>query len=181
MTLLSLCCRKNSRLHIPSARVQDSGNYMCVVENDSGSSNSTSTVQVQSSKLQANAYNSMINCIIFHQLIECCRVPKGNVFHLVLHSLCIPNPAADIIRLYFNTLYCTPKLCFAKETVLLFQTFSIWVGFKRFFFSLLNFVWQQIWKHLFPKSFAWQMPHHQSFSNMPRHWSPCTIQLTASL
>ncbi|XP_046723527.1 neuregulin 2a isoform X4 [Silurus meridionalis] len=40
--------KKNSKVQISSARLQDSGNYMCVVENDSGSSNSTSTVHVQS-------------------------------------------------------------------------------------------------------------------------------------
>ncbi|XP_060792266.1 neuregulin 2a isoform X2 [Neoarius graeffei] len=40
--------KKNSKVQIASARLEDSGNYMCVVENDSGSSNSTSTVHVQS-------------------------------------------------------------------------------------------------------------------------------------
>ncbi|XP_027012109.1 neuregulin 2a isoform X6 [Tachysurus fulvidraco] len=40
--------KKNSKVQITSARLEDSGNYMCVVENDSGSSNSTSTVHVQS-------------------------------------------------------------------------------------------------------------------------------------
>ncbi|KAF5908906.1 pro-neuregulin-2, membrane-bound isoform isoform X1, partial [Clarias magur] len=40
--------KKNSKVQITSARPDDSGNYMCVVENDSGSSNSTSTVHVQS-------------------------------------------------------------------------------------------------------------------------------------
>ncbi|XP_053335274.1 neuregulin 2a isoform X5 [Clarias gariepinus] len=40
--------KKNSKIQITSARLGDSGNYMCVVENDSGSSNSTSTVHVQS-------------------------------------------------------------------------------------------------------------------------------------
>ncbi|MCI4386484.1 hypothetical protein PGIGA_G00062870 [Pangasianodon gigas] len=42
--------KKNSKVQIANARLEDSGNYMCVVENDSGSSNSTSTVHVQSSK-----------------------------------------------------------------------------------------------------------------------------------
>ncbi|XP_026794384.1 neuregulin 2a isoform X6 [Pangasianodon hypophthalmus] len=40
--------KKNSKVQIANARLEDSGNYMCVVENDSGSSNSTSTVHVQS-------------------------------------------------------------------------------------------------------------------------------------
>ncbi|GAA6095564.1 neuregulin 2a isoform X5 [Tachysurus ichikawai] len=44
--------KKNSKVQITSARLEDSGNYMCVVENDSGSSNSTSTVHVQSSWLK---------------------------------------------------------------------------------------------------------------------------------
>ncbi|XP_037402202.1 neuregulin 2a isoform X5 [Pygocentrus nattereri] len=40
--------KKNSKIQIASARLEDSGNYMCVVENEGGSSNSTSTVHVQS-------------------------------------------------------------------------------------------------------------------------------------
>ncbi|XP_066501600.1 neuregulin 2a isoform X2 [Hoplias malabaricus] len=39
---------KHSKVQIVRARMKDSGNYMCVVENDRGSSNSTSTVHVQS-------------------------------------------------------------------------------------------------------------------------------------
>uniref|UniRef100_A0A4W4H1L1 Uncharacterized protein n=1 Tax=Electrophorus electricus TaxID=8005 RepID=A0A4W4H1L1_ELEEL len=40
--------KKNSKIQIASARLEDSGNYMCVVENEGGSNNSTSTVHVQS-------------------------------------------------------------------------------------------------------------------------------------
>ncbi|KAI4884649.1 hypothetical protein NFI96_002735 [Prochilodus magdalenae] len=43
--------KKNSKVQIASARLEDSGNYMCVVENEGGSSNSTSTVHVQSIRL----------------------------------------------------------------------------------------------------------------------------------
>ncbi|XP_076836539.1 pro-neuregulin-2, membrane-bound isoform-like isoform X2 [Brachyhypopomus gauderio] len=40
--------KKNSRIKIASAQLEDSGNYMCVVENQGGTSNGTSTVRVQS-------------------------------------------------------------------------------------------------------------------------------------
>ncbi|CAG00535.1 unnamed protein product, partial [Tetraodon nigroviridis] len=40
--------QKNSRVQINKARVEDSGNYTCVVENLLGKDNSTGTVQVQS-------------------------------------------------------------------------------------------------------------------------------------
>ncbi|XP_049322442.1 neuregulin 2a isoform X4 [Astyanax mexicanus] len=40
--------KKNSKVQISSARLEDAGSYMCVVENEDGSSNRTSTVNVQS-------------------------------------------------------------------------------------------------------------------------------------
>ncbi|KAK1787390.1 hypothetical protein P4O66_002884 [Electrophorus voltai] len=45
--------KKNSKIQIASARLEDSGNYMCVVENEGGSNNSTSTVHVQSTAVEA--------------------------------------------------------------------------------------------------------------------------------
>ncbi|TWW74744.1 Pro-neuregulin-2, membrane-bound isoform [Takifugu flavidus] len=42
--------QKNSRVQINRARVEDSGNYTCVVENLLGKDNSTGTVHVQSSE-----------------------------------------------------------------------------------------------------------------------------------
>uniref|UniRef100_A0A4W5JQL9 Immunoglobulin I-set domain-containing protein n=1 Tax=Hucho hucho TaxID=62062 RepID=A0A4W5JQL9_9TELE len=42
------CHRKNSRVQISRAKLEDSGNYTCVAENLLGNSNSTSTVHVQS-------------------------------------------------------------------------------------------------------------------------------------
>ncbi|XP_028838258.1 neuregulin 2a isoform X7 [Denticeps clupeoides] len=40
--------KRNSRVQISNARLEDSGNYTCVVENQFGKSNGTSTVHVQS-------------------------------------------------------------------------------------------------------------------------------------
>lgn len=42
--------RKNSRVQISKAKLEDSGNYTCVVENPLGKDNSTGTVNVQSSE-----------------------------------------------------------------------------------------------------------------------------------
>lgn len=42
--------RKLSRVQISRAKLEDSGNYTCVVENSLGKDNSTGTVNVQSSK-----------------------------------------------------------------------------------------------------------------------------------
>lgn len=47
---LSSFLRRNSRVQIGSAKLEDSGNYTCVAENSLGKENGTSTVHVKSSK-----------------------------------------------------------------------------------------------------------------------------------
>ncbi|XDV38917.1 hypothetical protein PO909_008237 [Leuciscus waleckii] len=42
--------KKNSKVQIGSAKLEDSGNYTCVAENTLGKENGTSTVHVKSSK-----------------------------------------------------------------------------------------------------------------------------------
>ncbi|XP_037323480.2 neuregulin 2a isoform X3 [Pungitius pungitius] len=49
---------KHSRVQITSARVEDSGNYTCVVENRLGRDNSTSTVNVQTRSGHAKSCNA---------------------------------------------------------------------------------------------------------------------------
>ena len=55
--------RKNSRVQISRARLEDSGNYTCVAENPLGKDNSTSAVHVQSSEYWATPTQCVCVCV----------------------------------------------------------------------------------------------------------------------
>ncbi|MEQ2208538.1 hypothetical protein XENOCAPTIV_005329 [Xenoophorus captivus] len=65
---------KFSRVQISSAKLEDSGNYTCVVENPLGKDNSTGTVNVQGSeyRLQSNGWSGAdVLVLLLLRLFSC--------------------------------------------------------------------------------------------------------------
>lgn len=65
--------RKNSRVQISRAKLEDSGNYTCVVENPLGKDNSTGTVNVQSCEywLLSNKWSGCTLLLLLFRLFSC--------------------------------------------------------------------------------------------------------------
>lgn len=69
--------RKNSRVQINRAKLEDSGNYTCVVENSLGKDNSTGTVNVQSSEYTDSWATSEVAQMCIAVVIMTVLLPNG--------------------------------------------------------------------------------------------------------
>ncbi|XP_037323479.2 neuregulin 2a isoform X2 [Pungitius pungitius] len=121
---------KHSRVQITSARVEDSGNYTCVVENRLGRDNSTSTVNVQTRSGHAKSCNATqrtfcVNggdCFFIEGINDLsCKCLKGyfgrRCSQTLPQRLYMPNPIKKAEELYQKRVLTITGICVALLVV----------------------------------------------------------------
>ncbi|XP_063059813.1 neuregulin 2a isoform X3 [Engraulis encrasicolus] len=129
--------KRNSRVQINNARLEDSGNYTCVAENDYGRENGTSTVHVQSitTTLSPGSGHSRpcneteraycVNggeCYFIHGINQLsCKCPDGYFGKRCLQTeplrLRMPNPTEKAEELYQKRVLTITGICVALLVV----------------------------------------------------------------
>ncbi|XP_062867690.1 neuregulin 2a isoform X2 [Trichomycterus rosablanca] len=125
--------KRNSKIQIAKARLEDSGNYMCVVENEIGSRNTTSSVHVQSittalpsasghaRKCNETEKGYCVNngeCYFIHGINQLsCKCPSGYFGPRCLQPeplrLLMPKPSEKAEELYQKRVLTITGICVA--------------------------------------------------------------------